>query len=145
MMRIGILLAAACLLAPAAQAQSDGLQPVPENAQKVTDVDPALWVLRDEDTTVYLFGTIHVLRPGLGWFDENVKTAFDNSDTLVIEMLEPGAAEAAAIMADLSIDKSGRTIRQKLGADELVAYEAAVAQLGWRTQRLIRLMAGQLR
>ena len=33
------------------------------------DADPALWVVRDADTTVYLFGTIHVLKPGLSWFD----------------------------------------------------------------------------
>ena len=130
MIRIGLVLAAAYLLTPAAYAQSDGLQPVPVNAEKVTDVDPALWVLRDEDTTVYLFGTVHVLRPGLGWFDDGVKTAFDQSDMLVLEMLDPDAAEAAAVMAELSIDKSGRTIRQKLNAADVPAYEAAVARLG---------------
>lgn len=129
MIRAGLLLIAS-LLSSAAQAQSDGLQPVAENAQNVTDVDPALWVLRDEDTTIYLFGTVHVLRPGLGWFDDGVKAAFDKSDTLVLEMLDPSATEAAAVMADLSIDKSGRTIRQKLGAEDLKAYEAAVAKLG---------------
>ena len=130
MTRIGLLLVAALLLTPPAQAQSDGLQPVPENTQKITDVDPALWVLRDDDTTVYLFGTVHVLRPGLGWFDDGVKVAFDKSDTLVLEMIEDSATEAAAVMADLSIDKTGRNIRQKLGAEDLIAYEAAVAKLG---------------
>ena len=130
MIRVPPFLAALCLLSSAAQAQTDALQPVPESAQKVNDVDPALWVLRDDDTTIYLFGTVHVLRPSLGWFDDGVKTAFDASDTLVLEMVDPGAAESAAVMADLSIDKSGRTIRQKLGADDLAAYEAAVTKLG---------------
>ena len=130
MIRVALLLAAACLLTPAVQAQTAELQPVPENTGTITDVDPALWVLRDADTTVYLFGTVHVLRPSLGWFDDNVKTAFDKSDTLVLEMLDPSAADAAAIMADLSIDKSGRTIRQKLSAEDLVVYEAAVQKLG---------------
>jgi uncharacterized protein len=130
MIRFGLLLAAAFLPTPAAQAQNDALQPVPENTQKIIDVNPALWVLRDNDTTIYLFGTVHVLRPGLGWFDDDVKSAFDASDTLVLEMLDPSATESAAVMADLSIDKSGRTIRQKLGADDLVTYEAAVAKLG---------------
>lgn len=130
MIRVALLLAAACLLTPTVQAQTAELQPVPENTGTITDVDPALWVLRDADTTVYLFGTVHVLRPSLGWFDDNVKTAFDKSDTLVLEMLDPSAADAAAIMADLSIDKSGRTIRQKLSAEDLVVYEAAVQKLG---------------
>lgn len=130
MISIRLFFAAFVLLSTAAQAQTEALPPVPESAQKVTDVDPALWVLRDNDTTIYLFGTVHVLRPGLGWFDDGVKTAFDKSETLVLEMVDPGAEESAAVMADLSIDKSGRTIRQKLGADDLVAYEAAVAKLG---------------
>jgi uncharacterized protein len=124
------LFAAALFLSPAAQAQSNDLKPVPENAQKLTDIDPALWVVRDADTTIYLFGTVHVLRPGLGWFDDGVKAAFNASDTLVIEMLDPNPAEAAAIMADLGIDKSGRTIRQKLKPEDVPAYEAAVAKLG---------------
>ncbi len=51
------------------------------------DADPALWVVKDEDTTVYLFGTVHVLKPGLSWFDEAVKTAFDRSDELVLEIV----------------------------------------------------------
>jgi uncharacterized protein len=111
-------------------AQSNDLKPVSTAAQPTTDVDPALWVVRDADTTIYLFGTIHVLKPGLGWFDEGVKAAFDASDTLVIEMIEPSRAQSAAIMADLSIDKSGRSIRQKLGKTDLPEYEAAVAKLG---------------
>ena len=46
-------------------------------ARRANDADPALWVVKDQDTTVYLFGTIHVLKPGLTWFDEAVRTAFD--------------------------------------------------------------------
>lgn len=63
------------------------------------DADPALWVVKDEDTTIYLFGTIHVLKPGLSWFDEAVKTAFDQSDTLVLEMVEPDAATQQKVVA----------------------------------------------
>ena len=54
--------------------------PLPACAQqqpRTQDADPALWVVKDRDTTVYLFGTIHVLKPGLTWFDEAVKAAFD--------------------------------------------------------------------
>ena len=54
----------------------------------IPDADPALWVVRDEDTTIYLFGTIHVLRPGVTWFDDGIKAAFDASDELVTEIPE---------------------------------------------------------
>ena len=63
-------------------------QPSPTAAAAV-DADPALWVVRDKDTTIYLFGTVHLLKPGLSWFDEGVKKAFDSSDELVLEMVQP--------------------------------------------------------
>ena len=72
--------------------------PAPAVAAK--DADPALWVVKDADTTIYLFGTIHVLKPGLTWFDEAVKTAFDKSNTLVLEMVEPDqATEQKVVLA----------------------------------------------
>ena len=70
--------------------------PAPAAATK--DADPALWVVKDADTTIYLFGTIHVLKPGLSWFDEAVKTAFDKSNTLVLEMVEPDQATEQKIV-----------------------------------------------
>lgn len=65
-------------------------RPAPKPAAH--DADPALWVVRDKDTTIYLFGTIHLLKPGLSWFDEAVRKAFDKSGTLVLEMVEPDQA-----------------------------------------------------
>jgi len=77
--------------APGALAQQTdpvmGPAPAATPAAVVTkDADPALWVVKDEDTTIYLFGTIHILRPGLSWFDEGVKKAFDESGELVTEI-----------------------------------------------------------
>ncbi len=123
-------IAAAISLTTPAFAQTDTLDPVPVVAAAVTDVDPALWAVKDADTTIYLFGTIHLLRPGMGWFDDGVKAAFDRSDTLVLEMVDPEPAEITRIMVDLAFDKSGRTIRQKLPPEDVPAYEAAAAKLG---------------
>jgi uncharacterized protein YbaP (TraB family) len=65
------------------------------------EANPALWVVRDADTTIYLFGTVHVLRPGLDWFDDGVRDAFDRSDTLVLELVAPPQEEMARIVRDL--------------------------------------------
>ena len=46
---------------------------------------PALWRFGDEDTTIYLFGTIHALPPGYRWRDARINRAMERSDTLVIE------------------------------------------------------------
>jgi len=91
---------------------------------------PALWVIRDEDTTIYLFGTVHILKPGMTWFDEAVKTSFEASDELVIEMIKPDPAEMMKIVNDLAIDKTGLALRDKLSADDRANYEATLTKLG---------------
>ncbi len=66
----------------------------PTATPSVIDADPALWVVKDEDSTVYMFGTIHMLKPGYSWFDDGVKEAFDNSDELMLELANVDPAEA---------------------------------------------------
>lgn len=66
-----------------------------------SDADPALWVVRDDDTTIYLFGTVHVLEPGTRWFDEGVREAFDASDEVVLEIARPDPGAIAALTAQL--------------------------------------------
>jgi uncharacterized protein len=51
--------------------------------------EPAMFVVRDADTTVYIFGTFHALDPHTQWFGSAVKDAFEQSDELVLETLVP--------------------------------------------------------
>jgi uncharacterized protein YbaP (TraB family) len=90
-------------------------QPAPVVQQ---DADPALWVVRDKDTTIYLFGTIHVLKPGLSWFDEAVKKAFDRSGTLVLEMVEPDKETQERVVVSKAFDPSGQSLSEKLPEDK---------------------------
>lgn len=91
---------------------------------------PALWVVKDDDTTIYLFGTIHVLKPGLSWFDGAVKNAFDKSDELTLEIIMPeDQAEAAALTMPLALDKSGTPLSSRLTPEDLKAYQAALTAL----------------
>jgi uncharacterized protein YbaP (TraB family) len=112
-----------------APASATALDPV-KAAPAVKDVDPALWVIKDEDTTIYLFGSIHVLKPGLGWFDDGVKTAFDSSDQLVLELVEPPAAEVQALFGKLAMDQQGKTLRSKMNDADRAVYDAAMGKLG---------------
>jgi uncharacterized protein YbaP (TraB family) len=61
-------------------------QPMPAPAP---DADPAIFVVHDMDTTVYIFGTFHVLDGRTEWFNDEVRTAFDQSGELVLETLVP--------------------------------------------------------
>jgi hypothetical protein len=71
-----------------------------QTAKPATDTThPALWVAKDADTTIYLFGTVHVLKPGLPWFDEAVRQAFDRSGEVMLELVQPEPAAMAKIVA----------------------------------------------
>lgn len=95
-----------------------------------TDADPALWVVKDDDTTIYLFGTVHVLRPGLSWFDEAVKTAFDASDEVVLELVLPDDATAQAAVMKHAVNTSGTTLTAMLPEDERAAYLQSLTNIG---------------
>jgi uncharacterized protein YbaP (TraB family) len=120
---------ATCALAWAIPAAAQ-TTPTEPPAVTVKDVDPALWVVKDEDTTVYLFGSVHLLKPGLGWFDDGVKAAFDSSDQLVLELVEPPAAEVQALFGKLAMDQQGKTLRSKMTDADRAVYEAAMGKLG---------------
>lgn len=132
------MLAATCAVIPLAQCsmlpgsnRAFAAEPAAATAPATTDADPALWVVKDSDTTIYLFGTVHVLKPGLSWFDEAVKTAFDKSDQLMLEIVMPeDQAEMAKVMMPLAIDQSGKTLSSRLDPDQLKAYQAAMASVG---------------
>lgn len=131
-------LAATCAVIPFAQCAvlpgsniASAAEPVAAVAAPTVDADPALWVVKDADTTIYLFGTVHVLKPGLSWFDEAVKAAFDKSDQLMLELVLPeDQAAVAQTMMPLAMDTSGKTIPSRLTADQLKAYQAAMVSVG---------------
>ncbi|MEO6224283.1 MAG: TraB/GumN family protein [Sphingomicrobium sp.] len=50
---------------------------------------PAMFVVGDADTTIFLFGTFHALDGRSQWFSEGIRRAFENSDELVLETLVP--------------------------------------------------------
>ena len=60
------------------------------------DARPAIWVVNDEDTIIYLFGTFHALDGKADWFNDEVKTAFAGSQELVLEALVPDTKDRRA-------------------------------------------------
>lgn len=87
----GCALAAAVFAGAPALAQDAAVAapPVAAAAPTPTPARPALWVIRDEDSTLYLFGTIHVLRPGTDWQTPEVQAAFDSASDIWMEVSNP--------------------------------------------------------
>jgi uncharacterized protein len=93
------------------------------------NADPALWVVKDADTTIYLFGTIHLMKPEVKWLEDGVKSAFDASQQLVVEMLPPSDAAVAALMQSKAIDPDGPALTKKMTAKSAALYVKAMESL----------------
>ncbi|HKX91341.1 MAG TPA: TraB/GumN family protein [Sphingomicrobium sp.] len=77
---VNVLLAAA-IAAAAPQA--------PAAPATAAHAQPAMFMVRDADTTVYIFGTFHALDGKSDWFRDRVRIAFENSGELILETVIP--------------------------------------------------------
>jgi uncharacterized protein len=92
---------------------------------------PALWKVADEDTTIYLFGTVHVLPEGGTWFDDRIAGALAASDTIVTELppsalTDPASQQTIMAFAMLPPEKS---LRAMLTEEQRATYESALGKL----------------
>lgn len=91
--------------------------------------EPALWVLRDADSTVYLFGTIHVLRPDTDWLTPRIRGAFEGADRLWLETdTAPGFGIALPLLR-YGIDWK-TSLASRLGPEDTARLSAIVLKAG---------------
>jgi uncharacterized protein YbaP (TraB family) len=65
---------------------------------------PALWVLKDADTTIYLFGTVHLLPHDTDWHFAELDQALDDSQVLYVEIVDDDQANMTALVLRYGID-----------------------------------------
>ncbi|MFC3712101.1 TraB/GumN family protein [Sphingoaurantiacus capsulatus] len=98
---------------------------------------PALWKVSDADTTIYLFGSVHALPPGIPWYDGEIRTAFEKSDTLVLEMIAPkNEADLAPVMMALGFSDGHPPLAQRVAPPERPRLTTAAREAGIATQTL---------
>lgn len=133
-MRIRKILATASLaLATSVQAAPDTPPPAVIHAR------PALWMVRDADTTIYLFGTIHKLRAGTTWIQGPVKQALDASGTVMVEVDMSNAAAVPAALKAHSVAHDGKTMAERLPEAMRARYRARLAEFNLPEKALDRL------
>jgi uncharacterized protein len=95
---------------------------------------PALWKVADRDTKIWLFGTIHALPPGIGWFDGPVREAFDGSDELVTEIAGIDPLAVQRMVLERAILPEGMSLRAMLGDDLKASYEKQLGDMNLPVQ-----------
>ncbi|HEX8569281.1 MAG TPA: TraB/GumN family protein [Caulobacteraceae bacterium] len=108
--------------------------PVVERSAQAYAQEPALWVVRDADSTIYLFGTVHLLRDSTKWRTPKIEQALAQSQELWVEIAEVGdqAASAAAmqkLVPQYGIDPA-RPLSSKLSPAEQARLKEVATRFG---------------
>jgi hypothetical protein len=93
---------------------------------------PALWKVADSDTTIYLFGTIHLLPKGTQWRSPTFDKAASGSDALVVETVIDEKNPAATIgeLFKMAMSPGLPPLAARVPADRKAALDAAIAGSG---------------
>jgi uncharacterized protein YbaP (TraB family) len=107
-------------------------------AAKAPAAKPALWKLADHDTTIYLFGTIHLLPKGTEWRTAKFNAASASASSLVVETVIDEAKPEAAIgeMMRMAVSPNLPPVLDRVPADKRAALAAVIKRSGMPPARL---------
>ena len=91
--------------------------------------EPAMWVVKDADSTLYLLGTFHLIKPDTHWRSDKIEAAFKDSDELWLEA-SPNSNEAMLqkLLLKYGFDRQ-HPLSGKLNGDDWAKVQSA-AELG---------------
>ena len=101
-------------------------------AEAQSTPSPALWKLTDEDSEIYLFGTIHILNPDLDWRSAQVDIAFGAAETVIFEApadaSNPDATQA--LVVKYGLNPAGTTLSSLLSPSSNQQLATILTQYG---------------
>lgn len=99
----------------------------PEPAEPAT---PAMWLVEDDDTRIYMLGTMHALPRATAWQDGKVGVAIDAADELVMELSPRELAAAGDVFQQLAPRDAPLAMERRLSPAALQRYRALEASGG---------------
>jgi uncharacterized protein len=111
----------------------------PVQAKAPNQVHPALWKVSDPDTTIYLFGTIHLLPENFQWQSPKFQQAVDGSQELFVEtIVDPEhPQDFASAFAQMALSPTPLPpILDRVAPAKRAALQAAIAKLGQKPEQL---------
>jgi uncharacterized protein YbaP (TraB family) len=92
--------------------------------------EPALWKVEGPAETIYLFGTVHVLKPGLAWRSQKIDRALKASGSLWLEIADPDdAAGMQPLVAKYGFDPA-HPLSSRLDPATRARLDAVLTGLG---------------
>jgi uncharacterized protein YbaP (TraB family) len=129
---LGIILSLAAL--PACSQNAAPVAPVASDTgvSVLTEAKPALWKIKGAKGTLYLFGSVHVMKKEVHWDTGKVKAAFDASDALYLEIAGLDEVAQKAMQPDvmaLGMDTE-HPLSTKISKEDVTLLDDAVKSLG---------------
>lgn len=127
------------LLAPFAALLALGATSVQARAPQAAH--PALWEVSDPNTTIYLFGTIHLLPEHYQWRTAKFDQAVAGSQQLIVETIvdEKNPAKIMSAMASLGFANGLPPLAERLPAGKRAALATAIKSSGFPPQALDKM------
>lgn len=92
--------------------------------------EPPMWVVKDKDSTIYLFGTVHVLKPDMKWDSPKLQAAIKDSSELWLEVLAADdPAASAPFIQKYGLDPA-KPLSKKLTPEQLAKVDEVGKQYG---------------
>nr|WP_313415643.1 TraB/GumN family protein [Brevundimonas diminuta] len=129
---LAALAASAALAAAPGAAHAEQAAPAPAVAAipRAEGAGPPLWVVKDADSTVYLFGTVHYLRPGTAWGSDKADAAFAAADQFWVEVADQDDPSVVAAVAQQHGVNPDRPLSSILSAEDFAAFDKAAQGIG---------------
>ena len=103
----------------------------PAAAEAPARIKPAMWKVADADTTIYLFGTFHLLPKGLAWRTPAMDKALASSDALVMEIGDiDDQAKIAGTLMNLGMSPNLPPLVERVPAAKKAELKALIAESG---------------
>ncbi len=93
---------------------------------------PAMWKLADHDTTIYLFGTIHILSKDVEWRTESFDSIWENADVIYFETDTSPQAQAGTqkLVFSLGFNHEGTGFSSFFNDEELALISEEAGKIG---------------
>ncbi len=91
---------------------------------------PAMWVIKDADSTIYLFGTVHLMKPDRQWRTPRFDAAFNSAEEVWLEINDKDdPAAMQTLVMQLGMD-AANPLSKRLTAEQYGRFQTAAGKAG---------------
>jgi uncharacterized protein len=114
--------------------------PAAKPAEATVAANPAIWRVKGAHGTVYLFGSVHVMKPNVDWETAKVKAALTSSDVIYLEVANIDDTTSIQPLAmQYGLDQA-HPLSSKISKEDVALLDAAAKGMGLPGEQMFEPM-----